>query len=96
MTHSIVAIIKVRDGHHGEFEAVARKLVAAVNASEPGCLLYTLNRGDDPLTYVFMERYRDEEAVKAHRATEHYRTLGKEMGAHLDGAPTILRMRELA
>jgi quinol monooxygenase YgiN len=71
-------------------------IVAAVNANEPGCLLYTLNRGDDPQTYVFMERYRDEDAVKAHRATEHFRTFGKAMGAHMDGAPVVLRMQELA
>ena len=96
MTHSIVATIKVKAGQEAQFEEVARKLVAAVNANEPGCLLYTLNRGDDPQTYVFMERYKDEDAVKAHRGTEHFRTLGKEMGAHMDGAPIVLRMKELA
>ena len=96
MTHSIVATIKVKAGHEADFEAIASKLVAAVNANEPGCILYTLNKGDDPLAYVFMERYKDEDAVKAHRGTDHYRTLGKEMGAHMDGAPEILRMKEVA
>lgn len=96
MVHSIVATLKVKPGAEGAFEAIARKLVAAVNANEPGCMLYTLNKGDNPDTYVFMERYRDEEAVNAHRATEHYRNYGKEMGAHLDGAPVILRMKEVA
>jgi quinol monooxygenase YgiN len=96
MIHSIVATIKVKAGQEAAFEAIARKLVAAVNTSEPGCMLYTLNKGDDPQTYAFMERYRDEEAVKAHRASEHYRTYGKEMGPHLDGAPAVLRMREVS
>ncbi len=96
MIHSIVATIKVKAGQEAQFEAVARKLVAAVNANESGCLLYTINRGDDPQTYVFMERYRDEDAVKAHRATEHFRTCGNAMGAHMDGAPVVLRMKELA
>lgn len=96
MTHSIVAIIRVKDGHQGDFESVAKQLAAAVNANEPGCLLYTLNRGDDPLSFVFMERYRDEDATKAHRASEHYRTLGKQMGPHMDGARVILRMQELS
>ena len=96
MTHSIVATIKVKSGHEAQFEAIARKLVAAVNANESGCQLYTLNRGDDPQTYVFMERYRDEDAVKAHRATEHFRSFGKAMGAHMDGPPVVLRMQELA
>jgi len=96
MIHSIVATIRVKPGQEAAFEAIARKLVAAVNANEPGCMLYTLNKGDDPQAYVFLERYQDEDAVKAHRATDHYRTHGKTMGAHMDGAPAILRMKELA
>ena len=95
MTHSIVATIKVKDGKAADFEAVALKLVAAVAANEPGCLLYTLSKGDDPLTYVFIERYANEDAVKAHRGAEHFRTLGREMGAFMDGPPSVLRMQEL-
>ena len=96
MTLSVVAKIKVKDGQQAGFEAVAEKLAAAVNANEPGCLLYTLNKGDDPLTYVFIERYANEDAVKAHRAAEHFRTLGREMGAFMDGPPEILRVSEVA
>ena len=68
---------------------------AAVAANEPGCLLYTLSKGDDPLTYVFMERYKDDDALKNHRGTDHFRTLGREMGAFMDGPPSVLRMQEL-
>ena len=96
MTHSIVATIKVKDGQQASFEAVALKLVAAVKANEPGCLLYTLNKSDDPLTYVFLERYKDEDAVKAHRGSDHFRSLGREMGAFMDGPPEILRLSEVA
>jgi quinol monooxygenase YgiN len=95
MTLSVVAKIKVKDGQQASFEAVAKKLAAAVNANEPGCLLYTLNKGDDPTTYVFLERYKDEDAVKAHRAADHFRTLGREMGAFMDGPPDVLRLNEL-
>jgi quinol monooxygenase YgiN len=95
MTHSIVATIKVKDGQQASFEAVALKLVAAVNANEPGCLLYTLSKGDDPVTYVFMERYANDEALAAHRGTDHFRSLGREMGAFMDGPPSVLRMKEL-
>ena len=44
MVLSVVAKIKVKDGQQAAFEAVAGKLAAAVNANEPGCLLYTLNK----------------------------------------------------
>jgi len=93
---SVVARIKVKEGQQAAFEEVARKLVTAVNANEPGCLLYTLNKGDDPLTYVFLERYKDEDSVKAHRGADHFRTLGREMGVFMDGPPDVLRMTELA
>ncbi|HZD25697.1 MAG TPA: putative quinol monooxygenase [Alphaproteobacteria bacterium] len=92
---SIVATIKVKDGHQAQFEEVAKQLVAAVNANEPGCKLYSLNKGDDPLTYVFMERYEDEAAAQNHRQSEHFRTLGRAMGEHMDGPPSVLRMKEV-
>ena len=96
MVLSVVAKIKVKEGQQSAFEAVATKLAAAVNANEPGCLLYTLNKGDDPTTYVFLERYKDEDAVKAHRASDHFRSLGREMGAFMDGPPDVLRLNEIA
>ena len=66
---------------------VALELVAAVRANEPGCLLYTLSKGDDPLTYVFMERYKDDDALKNHRGTDHFRTLGGRQEHALAGGP---------
>jgi len=95
MIQSIVATIKVKAGSEAEFQAAALKLVAAVRANEPGCLMYTLNKGDAPDTFVFMERYADEDALKAHRATEHFKTLGRAMGAFMDGQPVVLRMVEI-
>jgi Antibiotic biosynthesis monooxygenase len=38
----IVATIKVKPGMEKEFEAVAKELVAKVNANEPGCMLYAI------------------------------------------------------
>jgi quinol monooxygenase YgiN len=92
---AVVATIKVKAGSEQDFEAVAKQLVAKVNANEPGCKLYTLCKGDAPQTYVFLERYVDEEATKAHRASEHFRDLGKKMGAFMDGAPAVLRLTEI-
>ena len=96
MALCVVAKIKVKDGQQASFEEVASRLAKAVQANEPGCLLYTLNRSDDPLVYVFMERYKDEDAVKAHRASEHFRTIGKEMGSFMDGPPDVQRLTEIA
>ena len=91
----IVAKIKVKDGMQQQFEAAAGKLVAAVRANEPGCKLYALHRSEDPLVYVFMERYVDQAATEAHRASDHFKTLGREMGPFMDGKPEILRLTEV-
>ena len=95
MIRSIVATLHIKEGMTDQFEDIAGRLVQAVRANEPGCLLYTLSRGDDPLTYVFMERYADDAALQAHRGTDHFKTLGREMGACLNGAPDIQRMHEI-
>jgi quinol monooxygenase YgiN len=91
----VVATLKVKPGMEKEFEAVAKELVAKVNANEPGCTLYALHRGEAPHTYVFMERYVDQAAVDAHRATEHFRALGRKMGEYMEGRPEVLRLREV-
>ena len=88
----VVAKIKVKEGTQQQFEEVAKKLVAAVRANEPGCKLYALHRSDDPLVYVFLEQYQDQAAVEAHRASDHYKTHGREMGQFMDGKPEIQRL----
>jgi quinol monooxygenase YgiN len=95
MIQSIIATIRAKAGHEADFKAAALQLIAAVRANEPGCLLYTLNQGDAPDTFVFMERYADEEALAAHRGTAHFKTLGRAMGALMDGAPSVQRMVEI-
>lgn len=92
---AVVATIKVKAGMEQEFETVAKRLVEKVNASEVGCKLYTLCRGEAPLTYVFLERYVDEAATKAHRASDHFKDLGRQMGAFMDGPPQVMRLTEV-
>ena len=91
----IVATIKVKPGMEKEFEAVAKELVAKVNANEPGCMLYAIHHAETPQTYVFMERYADQAAVDAHRGTEHFKVLGRKMAEFMEGRPDVLRLREV-
>lgn len=91
----IVATLKVKAGMEEAFEAVAKELVAKVHANEPGCALYALHRAEAPHTYVFMERYLDQAAVEAHRATEYFKSLGRKMGEFMDGRPEVMRLREV-
>ena len=92
---AIVATLKVKPGMEQQFEAVAKQLVAEVNAKEPGCKLYTLCRGEQPQTYVFLERYVDAAATEHHRSTPYFKELGRRMGAFIEGRPDILRLAEI-
>lgn len=92
-----VAELTVKEGSQAEFEKVALELEAAVNANEPGIILYRLFKVQGASNkYIFMEEYKDAAAVDAHRAAEHFKRLGRAMGPFLDGAPVVTRMDKVS
>lgn len=60
--------------------------IAAVHA-EPGCELYSLHEANG--TFVFIEQWADEDALKTHSTAPAIGTLFGAVGDHLDGAPDI-------
>ena len=78
----VVATIKVKPGMEKEFEAVAKELVAKVNANEPH---RALGQGGGA----------DQAAVDAHRGTEYFKALGRKMGEYMDGRAEVMRLREV-
>ena len=86
----VVAKLKIQDGKQGDFEQVAKDLMAKVKANEPGCLTYQLykEKGSED-TYIFMEQYASQEALDAHGKTEYFKAAGPGLGACLAGAPEI-------
>lgn len=88
-----VAELTVKEGSQADFEKVALELEQAVNANEPGIILYKLFKVQSVSNkYVFMEEYKDAAAVDAHRAAEHFKRIGRAMGPFLEGPPTVTRM----
>ena len=88
-----VAEITVKEGSQAEFEKLALEMEQAVNANEPGIVYYRLFKVQgESNKYVFMEQYKDVDAVAAHRAAEHFKRIGKLMGPHMDGPPKVTRM----
>ena len=77
----IVATLIVQAGKESEFEEVFKGLREQVLANEPGCEMYDVYKSKaDASTYVIMERYKDEAALKA---------AGPKLGAVLGGAPVL-------
>ena len=85
----VIATLRVQPGKE---EAVFAELAPAVAANEAGNSYYRLFRTDDASVYKVLECYDDEAAVEAHRASDHFRTLGARLGPCLAGAPEIERL----
>ena len=88
----IIATLRVQPGKEAEFEGVFAELAPAVAANEPGNSYYRLFRTEEVFVYKVLECYDDGAAVDAHRASEHFRTLGAKLGPCLAGAPEIEKL----
>jgi quinol monooxygenase YgiN len=90
MTIGIVATMKVQEGKNAEFEAIFSALAAQVRANEPGNVAYLLTKSRaDPNTYKVLEIYADQDSLRAHGQSDHFRAASPKMGPCLAGRPEI-------
>ena len=74
MEFVVIAQYRVRSGEEEKVERALRQMVAPTRA-EPGNLDYQILRDPaDPALFVLFERYADEAAFEAHKASEHFAT----------------------
>jgi quinol monooxygenase YgiN len=86
---AVIARMKVSEGKSKRFEAVIGELARRVIAEEKGCLQYQLCRARDGATYVMLERYADQEALRAHGATPHFAEAAPKLMECLASGPEI-------
>lgn len=66
---------KVREGHLERVLTLMPNL-AALSAAEEGCIFYLVHQGRlEPNTLMLYECYRDEAALDAHRASDHFQKI---------------------
>ncbi|MGE0660710.1 MAG: putative quinol monooxygenase [Reyranellaceae bacterium] len=92
----VIATLRIKPGANAEFEKAMGELQKAVRANEPGNKLYVLHKTDDPTVYVMLERYENQAALEAHRASTHFKTLGAALGPHMAGRPEVKIMEEVS
>jgi len=85
----VIATLRVQSGKEAEFEGVFAELAGAVNANEAGNSYYRLFRTSEAGIYKVLECYDDQAALDAHRASDHFRSIGARLGPCLAGAPEI-------
>jgi quinol monooxygenase YgiN len=93
----VVAKLKVQKGKEDEVEKQLRMLVEYVRNEEPGTMTYLCHRAkDDPRTFLFYERYLNEEALEKHSASARFQQIFNRVTPLLAGAPAIEVYEELA
>ena len=87
---TVVAKIKVKADQAAKFEEEARKLIAHVQANEPGTRTYVLHRSTaDPTVYLFYEVYEDQAAFAAHGGSPAMQAFFGAMRGVVDGRPEL-------
>lgn len=88
----IVATMTAQPEKVDEVRAACLAAVAEVH-NEPGCQLYSVHQNDN--TFVFVEQWVDEDAVKTHSSAPAIGTLFGAIGGLLEGAPDIKMLTPL-
>lgn len=90
MPIGVLAQLNVKPEHCAAFERAFVEYQRTVRAEEAGNLFFHLHRArDEAGRYTVMEQYRDETALAAHRASEHYKAIPVTFGAFMAGPPDI-------
>ena len=91
---SVIFRAKMKPGKEDEAIQAMSNMAAAVEANEPGTLIYTFHRvKDDPSELVFWELYADDDAFKAHTGTAH---MGVMRGSFADlFDPTTVKLERI-
>ncbi|OFY49831.1 MAG: hypothetical protein A2X22_00370 [Bacteroidetes bacterium GWF2_49_14] len=85
----IIAKVSVKPDKTRVFVAAAREIIEKSN-KEAGCSFYQLYQDPyDNSRFVFVEEYRNQAAVDAHFATDHFKGFGAKIGDLVAGPPDI-------
>ena len=82
----VVATMTVKPESVDTARDILTRAVAEVH-DEPGCQLYSLHQTGE--TFVFVEQWADEDALKAHSSAPAIGRMVKAVGEHLAAAPDI-------
>ena len=95
---TILARFKIQPGKEAAAEQALSDMAAAVEANEPGALVYLFNRSQkDPSEITVFEAYADGEAFSAHSQSPHMGQLRPNFGPLFDPASVkIERLERLA
>ena len=85
----IAAVVRVHEGKGEELEREFLRLQPTV-LKDPGALAYVLHRSvDDPCKFFVYEKYENDEALKYHMSTDHFKSFFSKLGPLMKGDPEV-------
>ena len=93
---TIVATIRVKEGHEDTVEEAFREMIKKVKDKEEGTLTYTLHKSTmESNIFMFYEQYKDDDAFNLHMTTPHMSEMFSKIGDFIDGEPLLEMYDEL-
>lgn len=81
---TIVATLTIKAAYQAPLMVELKKLVDSSRA-EKGCLQYDLHQDNqNPLIYIFIERWASQSILDAHNQSEHFTSFGKFADGKID------------
>lgn len=91
----VVAKLTVKKDKIEEFKKTAENLINNSTAEEAN-IFYTLNQSvEDEQQFAFIECWKDEEALKNHEATEHFKNIFPALGALCEASEPVAIYSEI-
>jgi quinol monooxygenase YgiN len=92
---SVIAKLPVKSDKVNEAVEAIKVLMTDV-AKEEGTLLYTLCRTKEtPNVLIFVEGYKDNDALKLHSSSPHFKAFSGKLRDFLEGKPEISVLEEI-
>ena len=87
---TVIAKLKVKPDQAARFEEEVGKMIAHVQANEPGTTSYVCHRSTaDPTVYLFYEVYQDQAAFAAHGGSPAMQAFFGALRGVVDGRPEL-------
>jgi quinol monooxygenase YgiN len=92
---TVTALIRSKPENVEELKHALEILVDGTR-QEPGCINYDLHQSvSEPASFVMLEEWKDEAALKAHQGMPHYLAFGTIAGALLTKSPDVLVTKKI-
>ncbi len=93
---TIIAVLKAQPGKETELAEACAQLANEVRTKEEGNTMYIAHvTANDPTEIVFVEKYKDDQAMADHRHSAHYKAAGSRFKDLLAAPPVIKILNEL-